>query len=52
MNEKKEHEVIEKTLETLNERFLDINGDILPLKIMIDKILKNDEDSERRYAEG
>jgi len=52
MSEKKEQEVIEKVLETLNDRFLDINGDILPLKTMVDKILRNDEDSDRRYAEG
>jgi len=53
MSEKKTREAVERTLEILNERFLDVNGDMIPLEVIVDKLLKSDEDSDkRRYAEG
>jgi len=53
MSEKKTREAVERTLEVLNERFIDLNGDMIPLKTIIDKILEDDVDSDkRRFATG
>jgi len=53
MLEKEDSETLEKILEDLEGRFLDLNGDAVPLEAIIEGILRGDKNPKgRRYATG